>query len=279
MTTRNQVSPLRLHWSLFKRVAVVSTNNMLIYRSNLIFLFLFESLFTFANIMGLKMGVDFAGGSLGGWSTTEVIFIAFLYQAGHQLFTTFCIAGLFHIGFFVWSGRMDYVLLKPLKPLIGMHAATEFIISNTPNVLLSFGFLIWSYLKLAVSRPEPLTAGAHVALLWLFILSLAVRYGIALLVVSPAYLAEKLAEGEDAYWSIQSLGKYPRRVFNPFLQTVFDYIIPLSTIAAIPAEALFGNLSTPNIVIFSLVGMLFFMVSLGFHRFCLSRYQSVNTGV
>ncbi|MCX6125354.1 MAG: ABC-2 family transporter protein, partial [Proteobacteria bacterium] len=134
---------MKYYFTLFKRIASISVSSMLMYRANILFFFVFESLFLIANLVGLSMGVKFAGGALAGWTMDQVLFVAMLFQVGHQIFTTFALSGLFHIGWYVWSGRMDYVLLKPLHPLIGMHSANEFIISNTPNIAINLGVFSW----------------------------------------------------------------------------------------------------------------------------------------
>ena len=57
---------IKYYWNLFKRIAVISTSSMLMYRSNMVFFLLFESFFLVANLGGLILGVNLAGGHLGG---------------------------------------------------------------------------------------------------------------------------------------------------------------------------------------------------------------------
>ncbi len=264
-------------FKIIKQVAVVSTNNMLIYRSNVIFFFVFETFFMFANLAGLSMGIQFAGGSLAGWTLNEVYFVAMLYQVGHQLFTTFFLSGLFHIGFFVWSGRMDYVLLKPLNPLLAVHTATEFIISNIPNLIINLVLFGICTFRL-VNDGTQFTLTGTLGLLVFFVVGLAIRYGIALIVVSPAFLAEKLSEGDDAYWSLQSLAKYPTGVFPRFMQNMFTFVLPVATIAAIPSKVFFGKSNLQEALVHLGFAIIFVFLTVQFFKFAVKRYQSVNTG-
>lgn len=268
---------MKYYWSIFKQVANISVASMLIYRSNVFFFFLFESFFLVANLAGLSMGVNFAGGSLAGWSFEEVMFIAMLQQVGHQLFTTFFISGLFHIGWFVWSGRMDYVLLRPLHPLVGMHAANEFIISNIPNLVVNGALFLHFWWRLS-EKGLTFNALNVLALTAFFLMGMAVRYGLALLVVSPAFIAEKLSEGEDAYWSLQSLAKYPTGVFPRVLQNIFTFVLPIATIAAIPSEVFFGRQTWSASLLYLCVAAIFSVVCVKFFELCARNYQSVNTG-
>jgi ABC-2 type transport system permease protein len=268
---------IRYYLKIFRRVAAISVSSMLAYRSNVMFFLLFESFFMAANFGGLALGVNLAGGQLGGWSLNEVMFVASLYNVGHQIFTSLCISGLFHTGWFVWSGRMDYVLLKPLHPLVGMHAANEFIISNTPNILISIG-LLGTFCMRLVADGVRFTVINVLGLGLFFLAGLAVRYGVALLVVAPAFFAEKLAEGEDAYWSLQSLAKYPTGVFPRLMQWLFSFLLPIASMAAIPSEIFFGRQNLPEAAMHLLVAIAFTVAAVKFYSAGARRYQSVNTG-
>ena len=268
---------IRYYFRLFRRVAEISTANMLVYRANLIFFFIFESFFTIANLGGLALGMNLAGGTLGGWQVDEVLFVGTLYNVGHQFFVLFFMGGLFHTGYFVWTGRMDYVLLRPLNPLIGMHAANEFVISNVPNLFISVGLLIACVVRL-VQRGVTFGPIQVVGLLIFFAAGIAVRYGIATLVVGPAFLAEKLAEGEDSYWSIQSLGKFPTGVFPRLMQQVLTFVLPITTMAAIPAEVFFGRQNLWAALMHLAIAVTFAWLGIKFYEFAARRYQSVNTG-
>ena len=262
---------------LAKQIASISASSMLIYRSNLLFFFLFESLFLAANMGGIALGVNLAGGNLGGWSFNQVMFVTSIFGVGHQIFTTLCISGLFHTGYFVWSGRMDYVLLKPLHPLLAMHAANEFIISNLPNLLINIVIFLIFASRIAA---EGVVFGIVnlLGFFVFFIVGLGVRYGLALLVVAPAFFAEKLSEGEDAYWSLQSLAKYPTGVFPRVMQWVFSFVLPLVSVAAIPAEVFFGKQSLRDATTHLIVATVFMWGTVKFYELGARRYQSVNTG-
>jgi len=268
---------MRYYTRLAKQIAAISTSSMLIYRSNVVFFFLFESLFLVANMGGIALGVSLAGGNLSGWSFNQVMFVASIFGVGHQIFTTLCISGLFHTGYFVWSGRMDYVLLKPLHPLIAMHAANEFIISNLPNLIINV--LIFLTFAGRIAAEGVVFGLANIFWFFVFfIIGLGVRYGIALLVVAPAFFAEKLSEGEDAYWSLQSLAKYPTGVFPRLMQWVFSFILPLISVAAIPAEVFFGKQTLGESLIHLIVATVFMWGTVKFYELGTRRYQSVNTG-
>lgn len=272
------MNSFKRYWNIFRQVAAISAASMLVYRSNVLFFFVFESFFMVATLTGLAMGVNFAGGSLAGWSYDQVMFVAMLHQVGHQLFTTFLISGVFNIGHFTWSGRMDYVLLKPLHPLMSMHAACEFVISNIPNLIINIGLFVYFAGKLAGSG-QSFSISSLASLFVFFWAGMAVRYGLALIVTSPAFFAEKLSEGEEGYWGLQSLAKYPGGVFPKLLQMVFTFILPITVIAAVPADVFFGKVSSLLAGVYLMIAILFSWLTIKFFEWSAKHYQSVNTGV
>ena len=268
---------IRYYWNLFKRLTIISTSSMLMYRTNMLFFLLFETFFLAANLGGLILGVNLAGGHLGGWSLNEVLFVASIFGISHQLVTTFCMGGLFSVGWFVWSGRMDYVLLKPLHPLISQHVASEFIISNIPNLLINIGVFIIFCFRLVDDGVK--FSFLNILVLGVFFCAgLAVRYGIAIFVVGPAFFAEKLAEGEDAYWALQSLAKYPTGVFPRIMQWIFTFLVPIACVAAIPAEVFFGRQSVASAALHLSTSLFFAWAAVKFYELGATRYQSVNSG-
>ncbi len=158
-----------------------------------------------------------------------------------------------------------------------MHTANEFVISNIPNLIVNGGLFVYYALKLLHTG----TSFSFTNLTWLFVFfwaGMAVRYGLALLVVSPAFLAEKLSEGEDAYWGIQSLAKYPSGVFPRMLQNIFTFVLPVATIAAIPADVFFGKIPLAEGIGYLGLALFFSWLTIKFFDWSCRRYQSVNTG-
>lgn len=268
---------LKFYGNLFLEIFKISTASMLVYRANLIFFFVFETLFLVSSLVGLSLGVDFAGGSIMGWSKGEILFVAMLFQLSHQVFVTFFLSGPIHVGWYVWSGKMDFVLLKPLNPLVSMHAATEFVISNLPNLLINTGLFAAAWINLARQGHEFSAAG--IMMLPVFVVaSLAVRYGIALLLVSPTFFSEKASDGEESFWSIQGLGRYPSQVFPKMMELSMTFLLPIATMASIPSELLFKGLPLTYALWSLLSAFGFAAVMVWFFLWSSRRYQSINTG-
>jgi len=260
---------------ILKAVMGISTSSMFAYRSNLFFFFIFETGFTLATFASVGLGVKFAGGSIAGWDEKQIFLLTAMNAVTHHLFLCFGIGGVFGIPYDIAEGRMDFVLLKPLHPLLSMFATHEFTISNLPNLAISLGVL--GYFS---SQAIPEFGFMAALCLGAFILcGFLLRLAIAIVILSPAFMAERLLEAESLFWNSISLSRFPRELFPRALQWIFSTFFPHAVVCSVPAEIL---LRKPLLMPagFSLgVVISFFALTVWFFDFCRKRYQSVNIGM
>ena len=264
----------RSFFRIYAQTLANSAGVMLAYRANLIFFFLFESFFLVSSFLGAGLGVSLAGGAINGWSRDQIFALTAINGVSHQFFVCFFIAPLFNLPEFVWNGRMDYVLQKPMHPLLALIVTSEVMISNLPNVFINLGLAVYFTLKVAPA------SGAQIWLAFgfLILLGLAVRFALAIFCMAPAFFAERLIEGEDGFWSIVGTGRFPTSVFPRTIQRIFLYVIPLSVMAAVPAGLLFHHVEWQQAALAGVSACGFAVTSLVFFNFALRSYKSVNSG-
>ncbi|NDE13411.1 hypothetical protein EBZ80_00575 [bacterium] len=270
----------RNFWRAYRRALTNSTGVMLAYRSNLLFFFLFETFFLISSFLGAGLGVSLAGGSINGWTRDQIFALTAINGVSHQFFICFFISPLFNMPEYIWNGRMDYVLQKPLHPLLGLMVTSEIVISNLPNLFINVGIAAWF---IASTAPAS-AAHASSAPVWLLfaaltVLGVAVRYALALFCMTPSFYAERMIQGEDGFWSIVGTGRFPTTVFPRVVERILLYVIPLSMMAAVPAGYLFERLDATQAALAGVSSLGFLGVSLLFFNRALKSYQSVNSGM
>ncbi len=271
-----QISPRdRSFFKIYRQAMSNSAGVMLAYRSNLIFFFLFESFFLTSSFLGAGLGVSLAGGSINGWSRDQIFALTALNGVSHQFFVCFFIAPLFNLPEYVWNGRMDYILQKPLHPLLAMVATSEIMISNLPNFFINLGLAIYFISKMAPTSD----LSVWMAFGLLGVLGIAVRFAVAIFCMAPAFFAERLVEGEDGFWSIVGTGRFPTSVFPRTVERIMLYVIPLSLMAAVPAGYLFQQLDWQQVAMAATSGCFFVGASLLFFNWAVRSYKSVNSGL
>lgn len=258
-----------------RQVLKISVSSMLMYRSNVFFFLVFETLFLVTNFLVADSGIKFAGGTIKGWTANDVFLLTAFNNLTHQIFVVFFIGALFGIPYDVATGKMDYTLLKPLRPLAGLFATHEFVISNFPSLTIALGAFIYFCSKADV------TLGTYQVFIFivLFFLACGIRFSLALMTLSPCFISEKLDDTQNTYWNISSLSRFPTSIYPRTLQFVFSSFIPLAVVSTVPCSVLLRkDLSIPLYI--SVIGSLFFIILAYFiFKFSLRHYKSVNAGI
>ena len=135
---------MKRYLRMFARVFDVSTSVMLAYRSNVVFFLVFETIFLISQFLTVSVGYSLAGGDIAGWTREQAYLLTAVNGLSHQFFICFFINSIFGLGMHVWSGQYDYVLLKPMHPLVStFFTSGQFVVSNIPNLLINLGVVIY----------------------------------------------------------------------------------------------------------------------------------------
>jgi ABC-2 type transport system permease protein len=261
--------------AIARRSLANSVSTMLIYRGNLVFFLMFESMFLAAHFLTIGIGFSFAGGEIAGWTSHEAYLLTALSGLTHQFFICFFINPLFMLPQHVWSGQYDYVLMKPLHPLLASWATSETSISNLPNLLINLGLVLY----FATTGPGEVAMPQALACIAALVCGLSIRVAFAMLCVAPVFLSERLVGVEETYWSISSLGRYPLTVFPQWLDRFLTFVLPMAAVAYLPAGALYGKLPSRDLGLGMLASVVFSLLCYKLFMSCVRRYQSVNSGV
>lgn len=266
---------MKRYWSLFKHTFVISTNVMLVYRANIIFFLIFETMFLAAQFMIVSVGFDLAGASVAGWTKDQAFLLTAVNGLSHQFFICFFINPIFGLSSWVWNGQYDYILLKPIHPLAGMFFFGQFVISNVPNLVVNLGLVLY----FMTVNYHGITVMGAVMFAVLVGLGVFMRLALGLICVAPVFLSERLADVEDSFWAFASLARYPLSVYPKSMVRVLTFVVPIGMLASLPASFFFGLESAATIAgaVGATIG--FCVAAVGLFMLCLRRYQSVNSGL
>lgn len=266
---------MKRFWTLFKHTFVISSNVMLVYRSNIVFFLIFETLFLAAQFMIVSIGFDLAGSSVAGWTKEQAFLLTAVNGLSHQFFICFFINPIFGLSTWVWNGQYDYILLKPIHPLAGMFFFGQFVISNVPNLFVNLGLVIYFMLE----NSSGITAGVATLFGVLVILGVFMRLALGLICIAPVFLSERMADVEDSFWSFASLARYPLSVYPKSMVRILTFVVPIGMLASLPSSFFFGLESTATIAGAAVATVGFCAFAVGVFMLCLRRYQSVNSGL
>lgn len=167
----------------------------------------------------------------------------------------------------VVSGGFDMVLLKPIHPFIRiLLGGVDFLdlLLVIPYFFVTFfifakmeisSFHMFLYLLLIMNSMVMVT-GFHISILALGIATTEVDHTIMI------------------YRDLSAMGRFPMDIYKEPVSGFFTYIIPVSLMMNVPAQAILG-LATPWFILFSLlISLGLLCLSLLFWDYALKRYQS-----
>lgn len=253
----------------------ISLSVMLTYRENVLYFLVFESFFILAQFLTMKVGFDVAGASLKGWTREQAYVLTAINGLSHQVFICFFINGVFSITQWVWNGAFDYILLKPVPPLVGSLMCGQMIISNFPGLLINAVLLI----VLALQGQSSFTVVNLLAASAIFFLGVAVRVALALLVITPVFFSERLSHGETSFWAIVRLSGYPMNIYWKAVENILTFFIPIALLSYTPAAIVLNKSEGILWLLGSLAsGVVFVTLAYGVFSWGVTHYKSVNSG-
>ncbi len=250
-----------------------SAQQDLAYRAN----FLIALLHSLLNLITGVAGVAVLFGqveAIQGWdfpATLAVLGVYLTVGALRDLFISPSLDSLAGMDGDVWSGRLDYTLLRPvdIQFLVSLRQWRLFALLD---LLLGLGVLGAAISRLSLAlTPERLIAFVVLLFAALILLYAILLIFTALIFWSPGFLFTWLFNG------LFQMARYPVGLYPGGLRLVLTWIIPVGLITTVPAEALTGTLAPATLIgSLLLAGALFAAASLLF-RHGLRRYASASS--
>lgn len=171
----------------------------------------------------------------------------------------------------VWTGRMDYTLLRP-APIQLLASIRYWRLLPLIDLIMGIGVTYAAVLQMG----QAITLGYLVAFLCALAIGVTVLYAILLFFASLVFWSPGLL----ATWvfdDVFQMARYPLSLYPGWVRLVLTWIIPVGIITTIPAEALTGTLTLSTLLMSALLALLLVIaVSLFFHM-GLRRYASASS--
>lgn len=171
----------------------------------------------------------------------------------------------------VISGNFDFVLLKPVNPLIRVLLGGTDLMDLIMLVLITgvtfwFGFSnitrdpsLWLIFITLVINSVVFAASFHIFVLGLGIVTLSVDHLVMI------------------YRDLTALLRIPVDLYTEPLRSFLTFVLPLGIMFTFPPKVLMGFLSWPYLIISFLFSLLLLVVNLKFWKYSLQHYQSASS--
>jgi ABC-2 type transport system permease protein len=243
------------------------------YRANF-FIGLLHSLLNFGTgVLGLSVIFEQVD-TVRGWdfsATLAVLGIYLTVNALRDLFIGPSLNGLAGMDGDVWTGKLDFTMLRPVDVQF-WASLRQWRLFSLFDLMLGFGVIV-----AAVTQFESAPSLANLlTFLILLIAGVIVIYAIllvftALVFWSPGFLFTWVFDG------IFQLARYPVGLYPGWLRLALTWVIPVGLVTTIPAQALTGDLQIGMLIgSLMLSAALFAGASILFHR-GMRRYASASS--
>lgn len=229
---------LRLLW-LFLRVGAM---NELAYRVNFAVQLLRSLLGLVTGLAGLA--VVFAHtDTLGGWRPTELLALLGIYFLVGGLINLVIQPSMERLMEDVRRGTLDFTLTKPEDAQV-LISARQVEIWKLVDVALGLAVLIVALVQLAAEVGVGQVLAFAVALL----AGGAIVYSFWLILATFSFWFVRVENILVIFQSMYEAGRWPVRIYPPWLQAILTFLVPVAFATTIPAEALVGRLTAQTLL-------------------------------
>ncbi len=243
------------------QISLISRFGAVVFTLGKLFRFLFFLLFLFLLSSKIKI--------VGGYSIWQMIFFFATFNLIDSL-TQFALREVYRFRSYVVSGRLDYILVKPVSPLFRLLLGGSDIL-DIPMILLSIILLVF-----AAGKISAISVFGVILYTLLVANSFMIAVAFHVFVLGVAVLTTEIDNTIMLYRDIVQMGRIPIDVYKEPLRGLLTFAVPVGIMVTFPAKAIMGILSPLFIILSLLIGIVLMFLSLKFWRFSLRHYSSVG---
>lgn len=202
-----------------------------------------------------------------GYNISELV-IFFLVFNLFDLFGQLFFRGIYSFRSDVVSGNFDFSLTKPINPLFQiMTKHTDFL--DVPLLII-----VVIYLSKIISA----MASINIPLFFLMSFSgMILTTAFHIIVASLGVITTEVDHAIMVYRDLSTMARFPVDIYSDGIRSFLTFILPIALVFTFPAKALLSMLSLGWIAFTLLFSLVFFLISLKFWNFALTKYSSASS--
>lgn len=209
--------------------------------------------------------------TVGGYNYSQVVIFVLVFNFIDTL-TQFFFRSLYSFRPVLIKGDFDLDLLRPLpsffRPILSGPDFLDF-----PLIFIKLGVLIYFviYFGLIPSLPQ------FILFLFIFINAIILTFSLHLIIAAFSVLTAEIDSLVALYRTIGQAAVIPTNIYSGFFRFILDWIIPVTVMFTVPAQALLGILSLSGVVYSSVLSYSFLFFAIYFWRHALKNYTSASS--
>lgn len=244
----------------------------MIYRTNFLMFLVFDILGTMTVVIFFKIIFN-ENKFIAGWDfESTLILIGTVGLIRELSFLTFR-EGFGMLGHLVPKGRFDLILTKPFSSQLLVAFEDITIVEGFGEGLLGLGLIIYG----VINSHAAITVFNVLFFLLFMACSYILYYSFTLIINSGAFWVNRTQGFHSLVSNFLDMALYPRDILRGFGKIFFTFLIPVSIVATVPAQALMGNLRIELAATLFFVTAVFFALANFVWRRGIRRYESASS--
>lgn len=256
----------------YNAILKISLNKFLAYRTDAFINAIFSSgIWTFFNVFSMYL-VTLKINSAFGWKTGELLLISCIYNIIIGVFSMLFGRGFSEFSELIDKGKFDLFLLRPIDSQFYVSLHTAYV-----NGLLRTALGI--ILAVVISNVYEISVTLQGILLFILssFLAIILLYSLLFFINTFVIWAPKLDNVNELFYTLRSLGRYPRETFRQLHELFFVIASPFVIIMSAPTKLLLGKAANYDFAELLLLTVFVFICSRLFWKFALRHYTSASS--
>jgi ABC-2 type transport system permease protein len=210
--------------------------------------------------------------SLSGWGIGELIVLLGVWRLANTLMSALVWPNTERFNASIRDGSFDYNLLQPINSQFLVSFA-RITVWRTWELLLA-GILIGVGANLSRQLISPSSLVSFVALVFS---GMVVLYSLWIILISLTFWFTKFDNNVTILQALMDAGRYPASIYPAWLRLIVTFVIPIAVATTIPLQALRGDLTPGQVVMFLGIGAAAILISSRIWSAGVRRYSSASS--
>lgn len=210
--------------------------------------------------------------TLAGWGPGELIALLGVFRLVNTLMAALIWPNTEKFNAGIRNGTLDYTLLMPASSLF-LISFTRIIVWRVWDILLAV-VLIAVGIGMSGGSPGPANLAAF---LLLVVSGAAIIYSLWVVMLAVTFWFIKFDNNVTILQALLDAGRYPVTVYPPWLRLIVTFIVPIAVATTVPLQALRGDLSGGQILLFLGVGLASVLVASRIWKAGVRRYSGASS--
>jgi ABC-2 type transport system permease protein len=258
---------LRLLSAFFK----VNVQMTLAYRADTVVNILLNMMWLGWELLGLSIIFNNTN-SLGGWGLGELIALLGVFRLVNMLMAALIWPNTEKFNNSVRDGSLDYTFLQP--------ANSMFLVTFSRMTIWRVWDLALGVILIAVGIRLSGGGAAPMNLFSFFFLAMSgtvIIYSLWIVLIAATFWFVKFDNNVTILQALLDTGRYPATVYPTWLRLIVTFLVPVAVATTVPLQALRGDLSPGQVLLFLGVGAASFLVASRIWKAGVKKYSGASS--